>query len=54
MLPTFSDSHDLDAVAGTSFQDQRIFSTSAEAEGFPSEAYRKLAQCCYKIRRFFF
>jgi len=44
----FSDKHDLDAVVGTTFQDQQTFSSYAEAEGFPSEAYRKLASAATK------
>ncbi len=44
----FRERHDIDAVFGTTFQDQRTFSTYAEAEGFPSEAYRKIASAATK------
>lgn len=40
--------HDLDAVVGTSYQDQRLFSSSATAEAFPSTAYKKLASAATK------
>lgn len=42
------DIHDIDAVAGMSFQEQRWFSSSATAEAFPSEAYKKLASAATK------
>lgn len=47
-VTNIKDVHDVDAVAGMTFQDQRIFSTSATAEGFPSEAYKKLASAATK------
>ena len=39
---SFSDVHDLDVVAGMSFQKQTDISSYSEAEDFPSDAYKKL------------
>lgn len=40
--------HNIDAVAGMSYQKQTTFNTYAEAEGFPSEAYKKLVSAATK------
>lgn len=40
--------HDLDAVLGMSFQEQKIMNSYTEAEQFPSEAYKKLASASQK------
>lgn len=45
---TIADLHDVDAVVGMSFQKQTTFSTYAEAEAFPSQAYKKLASAATK------
>ncbi len=45
---TITSLHDIDAVLGTTFQEQKLFSTSATAEAFPSEAYKKLASAATK------
>lgn len=45
---SFADKHDIDAVLGMSYQNQRIFSVYAEAEAFPSAAYKKLASAATK------
>ncbi len=39
----FAKVHDLDVVAGTSYQDWRIASSNLTGEQFPSDAYKKLA-----------
>jgi len=39
---TFSDVHDIDVVAGMSFQKQTNAHSYAEAEDFPSDSYKKL------------
>lgn len=41
--------HDLDVVAGMSFQKQTIASSLAEGEVFPSDAYKKLASAASKV-----
>jgi TonB-linked SusC/RagA family outer membrane protein len=41
--------HDIDAVVGLSFQEQRQFTSETEAEAFPSESYRKLISAATKI-----
>lgn len=40
--------HDLDAVVGMSFQDQKLMSSYTEAEQFPSTAYKKLESAASK------
>lgn len=45
---TFSDVHDLEVVAGTSFQSWKIASNSATGEQFPSDSYKKLASAASK------
>ena len=45
---TIAEKHDLDVVTGMSFQKQTTFSTYAEAEAFPSQAYKKLASAATK------
>lgn len=41
-VTSLGDNHDLDIVGGTSFQKWQIISTSASAEEFPSDSYKKL------------
>ena len=41
-VSSFGESHDVDVVAGTSFQKWQIVSNSASAEEFPSDSYKKL------------
>ncbi len=41
-VTSLGDDHDVDVVAGTSFQKWKILSNSASAEEFPSDAYKKL------------
>lgn len=45
---SIGEDHVLDAVAGMSFQEQKVMSSIAEAEQFPSEAYKKLASASSK------
>ena len=45
---TFGEDHDFDAVAGMSFQEQKTMNSFAEAEQFPSEAYKKLSAASSK------
>ncbi len=40
---SFAKVHDIDVVAGTSYQDWRISSSNLTGEQFPSDAYKKLA-----------
>lgn len=39
---SIGDTHQFDAVAGMSYQEQNLFNQSAEAESFPAPAYKKL------------
>ena len=41
-VSSFGEYHDIDIVAGTSFQKWQIVSNSASAEEFPSDSYKKL------------
>jgi TonB-dependent starch-binding outer membrane protein SusC len=43
-----NDLHDLEVVAGTSFQNWKIASNSASGEQFPSDSYKKLASAASK------
>ncbi|WP_132052135.1 SusC/RagA family TonB-linked outer membrane protein [Pseudocnuella soli] len=45
---SFAERHDIDGVVGMSYQNQRIYSIYAEAEAFPSSAYKKLASAATK------
>lgn len=42
------DDHNIDAIGGMSFQEQRSANSTGTAEGFPSEAYKKLASAATK------
>jgi TonB-linked SusC/RagA family outer membrane protein len=43
-----NETHDIDAVAGMSYQNQDVFHTLTQAEAFPSTAYKKLASAATK------
>ncbi|MEO7210638.1 MAG: TonB-dependent receptor [Chitinophagaceae bacterium] len=45
---TFKEKHDLDLVAGTSFQNQTSANSEADGENFPSDAYKKLSSAASK------
>src|SRR5205814_8871615 len=45
---TFGEDHDLDAVAGMTFQEQKTMNSYTEAAQFPSDAYKKLSSASSK------
>ncbi|MEP6847064.1 MAG: SusC/RagA family TonB-linked outer membrane protein, partial [Panacibacter sp.] len=45
---TFGEKHNVDMVGGMSFQKQTYFTSLAEAESFPSDAYKKLGSGAQK------
>ncbi len=45
---TFNEKHDVDVVAGMSFQEYKLTSNSASGEQFPSDAFKKIASAASK------
>jgi TonB-dependent starch-binding outer membrane protein SusC len=45
---TFKEKHDVDVVAGMSFQEYKLTSNSASGEQFPSDAFKKIASAASK------